>query len=67
MEAWMSDTKQSREVICHMLSELANPSKELTKWEQSFYESIIDQFDRSGSLSEKQFDILERIYSEKTD
>ena len=40
--------------------------KELTAWEQQFMESITDQFDRSGTLSVRQLEILERIYAEKT-
>ena len=40
--------------------------RNLTSWEQSFMESITDQFERSGSLSERQTEILERIYAEKT-
>lgn len=60
------ETPKTREVIRHFLSELENPNKTLTKWEEDFVVSISDQFDRSGSLSDKQFSILERIYSEKT-
>ncbi len=40
--------------------------KVLTPWETSFMESITDQFDRSGRLSDRQVEILERIYAEKT-
>ena len=38
----------------------------LTKWEEDFVDSISDQLERCGSLSERQIEILERIYSEKT-
>lgn len=38
----------------------------LTKWEVDFITSISDQLDRTGFLSERQIDILERIYSERT-
>jgi hypothetical protein len=34
----------------------------LTSWEQSFVEDVYDQYERSGSLSEKQLDILEKAY-----
>lgn len=37
----------------------------LSDWESSFVTSIKDQFDRSGHLSPKQIEILERIYIEK--
>ena len=40
--------------------------KPLTDWEQSFMESVTDQFDRTGRISERQLEILERIYAEKT-
>lgn len=42
-------------------------SKELTPWETQFIESIDDQWGRSRHLSDKQLEILERIYAEKTD
>ena len=40
-------------------------TKRLTKWEEDFLLSIQDQLNRTGSLSQKQIDILERIYTEK--
>jgi hypothetical protein len=40
--------------------------RNLTAWERSFMASIADQFDRTGSLSERQIEILERIYAERT-
>ncbi len=44
-----------------------NESKRrMSKWEEEFLESISDQLDRTGSLSERQAEILERIYAEKT-
>lgn len=59
----MKDPKVLKEWIDRVNDE---PSKPLTKWEEDFMVSISDQFDRSGRLSEKQAEILERIYSEKT-
>jgi uncharacterized membrane-anchored protein len=38
---------------------------DLTKWETNFLESIDDQLSRSGKLSERQQEILEKIYVEK--
>lgn len=39
----------------------------LTKWEEDFIASIRDRFDRGWTtLSERQAEILERIYAEKT-
>ena len=59
-------TQKTPEIIKHFLRELELPAKELTKWERDFIDSISDQFDRRGSLSDKQFEILENIYAEKT-
>jgi hypothetical protein len=53
--------------IKHMLEALESPSKELTKWEASFIESITDQYEQKGQLSDRQFEVLEKIYAEKTD
>lgn len=39
----------------------------LTKWEEDFCQSIRERFDEGRfHLSEKQADILERIYADKT-
>ena len=34
----------------------------LTPWEEEFINSIYEQFDEKGDLSNKQCEILERIY-----
>ena len=39
----------------------ANPGR-LTTWEIDFFESVRDQYKNKGSLSEKQLEVLERIY-----
>lgn len=57
------DAQTLRDLIS-TVNEDAN--KPLSAWEESFMESITDQFERSGCLSVKQIEILERIYSEKT-
>lgn len=59
-------TPNTAEMVKHMLTELEQPARELTSWETGFVASITDQFDRRGSLSDRQFEILERIYAEKT-
>ncbi len=48
-----------------MLEKLEAPYKVLTAWEQDFVESVTDQFNRNGRLSERQFQVLERIHEEK--
>lgn len=62
----MERTKQSPELITHMLDSLTSPYKELSKWEEDFVLSITAWFETRQSLSDKQFEILERIYAEKT-
>jgi len=37
----------------------------VTEWELGFMESITEQMERTGSLSDKQKDIVERIYTNK--
>ena len=41
-------------------------SDELTPWESKFIESIDEQLAQHRNLSEKQAEILERIYANKT-
>ncbi len=44
---------------------LTESKKRLGKWEVDFLTSVADQLSNTGSLSEKQVEILERIYTEK--
>lgn len=56
-------------LITHMLRVLADDdqiTERLSTWEQDFVESISAQWSAKRALSDKQFDILERIYAEKT-
>ena len=57
---------QSREVVKGWIDRVNDEGRGLTAWEQQFMESITEQFDRSSYLSDKQIEILERIYTEKT-
>ena len=41
-------------------------SDELNEWESKFVESVSSQLNRYGKLSQRQEEILERIYAEKT-
>ena len=54
------------QLIEHMLESLATPSRELTKWEEDFIASITETFTAWKHLSDKQFEVLNRIYAEKT-
>lgn len=38
----------------------------LSKWEKDFVDSVEEQLGEKGQLSERQAEILERIYSAKT-
>ena len=48
--------------IAHMLEHGADYTEKLTEWEGEFLDSVTEQFDSRGDLSEKQVEILERIY-----
>ena len=54
-----------RKVIQQWLDDIANEGWNLTKWEESFIESVTDQFNKTGTVSERQEEIIERIYTEK--
>jgi hypothetical protein len=56
------DHEMHREWLTAVVDHGAN----LTPWEQQFIESLSDQITRGHRLSEKQVEILERLYAEKT-
>ena len=55
-----------QKTIKQWIEDVNDYGQDLTSWEIGFMDSITDQFERSCSLSERQIEILERIYSEKT-
>lgn len=55
-----------KEVIREWIELVNDEGRGLTKWEEDFMESITEQFEERGSISDRQEEILERIYSEKT-
>ena len=57
--------KIKSEIIADWLERCEGEARNLTDWERNFLESVQEQFDRSGHLSEKQIEILERIYCER--
>ncbi len=57
--------KYSKEVVAGWIDMVINDSKGLTKWEENFVDSIAEQFEKTRSLSDRQEEILERIYTEK--
>jgi uncharacterized membrane-anchored protein len=58
--------RQTKDIIAQWIEAVETEGRGLTKWEQDFIESISEQFAERGSLSDKQEEILERIYAEKT-
>jgi hypothetical protein len=57
--------KNTKEVVKRWI-EVALEEGKLTSWENEFLVSVGEQLERKGSLSEKQEEIVERIYAEKT-
>jgi hypothetical protein len=58
---------QSNEILIHWLQTIRDEAEEkLTSWELNFIDSIEGKLAFGGQLSEKQENILERIYAEKT-
>ncbi len=62
----MSRLVYSTETLDHWIEEIDLHGRGLTKWEEDFVDSLRDQLERRGMLSERQIEILERMYSEKT-
>jgi CO dehydrogenase/acetyl-CoA synthase beta subunit len=59
----MSDKKQ---LVERMLESLERPVKELTKWELGFVESLTEQWTTKEWISDRQMEILEKIYADRT-
>ena len=55
-----------KEVIREWIELVNTEERNLSKWEQDFMDSITEQFEERGSISDRQEEILELIYSEKT-
>jgi hypothetical protein len=62
----MTRTPKTPEMIQQFLSELERPAKKLSEWELTFLESIREQWEERQHLTDRQFEVLERIYAEKT-
>lgn len=56
---------QPPEVIEHWIKSINEDGINLSKWEEDFMESITEQFERSKRVSDKQEEIIERIYTDK--
>lgn len=53
-------------VVYQYLRDLIEPSQPLTDWEDEFVESVSQQFENTGLISQKQFDVLERIHGDRS-
>lgn len=62
----MNPDKAQRALITHMIEELKCPFRTLTAWEEKFWLSLALQWGAKHWISDKQFEILERLYAEKT-
>lgn len=60
--AFLGQGEEKRKQIQYVLEQCADYTERLSEWERSFVESVAEQFERRGTLSEKQEDILEQIY-----
>lgn len=58
--------KNSKEIIASWIETVVTEGTNLTKFEVAFMENITDQFEHSGTLSERQEEILEQIYAART-
>ena len=63
---FMPITKQDQEKWQSWIDALRSPRRELTSWESDFIDSIETQIHDQERMSEKQAEILERIYAEKS-
>lgn len=55
-----------QEEILEQIGDCENRSEKLSDWELNFIDSISQQLTRTGSLSEKQIEILDRIWNKVT-
>lgn len=57
-----NDQPARKNMIARMLNVLETDSDKMTKWEQDYIISLREQFGFKKNLSDKQCEILERIY-----
>jgi hypothetical protein len=57
-----NDLGERKKVINYMLESVLINYDELGPWEQNFIDSIHEQFQNKGTLSDKQCEKLEQIY-----
>lgn len=57
---------ESRQVLKQWVADLRDVEGSLTEWESSFLDSITTQMEKWGNLTDRQQEVLERIYAERT-
>ena len=57
---------QESDIHKEWVQALKDEGRELTSWEEGFVSSIDDKLDRGVQLSDREIEILERIYADKT-
>jgi hypothetical protein len=57
-----NDLEERKKMISYMLATIAIEYDELSPWEQNFIDSINEQFQNKGTLSDRQCEKLEQIY-----
>ena len=60
------DVGNNPAVIQHYLDSILDSRGRLSEWERSFFDSIAEQFESRGSLSDKQLPTLTKIYDKAT-
>lgn len=58
--------KYTTEELKRFVSEIQEANVELSKWEEGFLESVAEQLNTRGTLSDRQVEILDSLYAEKT-
>jgi len=59
--------KYPKETLQDWITRSREGYKILSAWEEEFLDSIEEQLERRGTLSDRQIEILERIYTEKAE
>lgn len=58
--------KYTKEQLARFVDAIQDTGINVSKWEADFVASVGQQLTERGTLSEKQIEILDRIYSERT-
>jgi hypothetical protein len=58
--------RDKNKLVESMLEALEHPTTDLTKWEVGFIESLTEQWTTRQWISDRQLEILEKIYADRT-